>query len=229
MPVWHHVPCFTEWQQHGKVCSSWRLQGATAGLLGRENSLVVWADDAIDGGKTSDNDAAMIQRDSKSTWDELVSQLIWRGSDFGFLHCIYRGRKNGLLLGSFDDHVKPRLSLLGENARGVALALMENLENLTPRWKGVAFTAMAELDVMESSNAEKGGFRDEKPWIDSKFTIRTSKFGKSLDKTKETERYAPFQEYGVEPIGDHMTLEELSHYKYHIDLGGGGETFSKLF
>ena len=36
--------------------------------------------------------------------------------------------------------------------------------------------------------------------------------------------YKQFEEYGIPATGEHLSLEELGQYKYHIDLGGGGGT-----
>mmetsp|Transcript_28289 Transcript_28289/g.48800 ORF Transcript_28289/g.48800 Transcript_28289/m.48800 type:complete len:234 (+) Transcript_28289:1-702(+) len=91
---------------------------------------------------------------------------------------------------------------------------------------------MAELDAEEMSEAgtkdNEGGDVDFEqqhhvPWIDAKFTIKSKIHGKHVEPMLD--RYEPFQEYGIQMTSEQMmSLSELSKYKYHIDLGGGGGT-----
>ena len=228
MPVWHHMTCFRQWQQYKKVCNPWRLLGATAGLLGGEDALGIMSDDMLGEEGGEDNESALAESSSSSTWDKLVPQIIWRGSDFGFLHCIYRGREHIVRSAQFENDVAPRIAQFGHHARGVASSLLETWKNLTPRWKGFALTAMAELDALESNAHDEehdGIAQNEFPWIDSRFTLRTSAFGKPVDSNKSKSLYVPFQDYGIQPVGERMSTSELSRYKYHIDFGGGGKSF----
>ena len=93
----------------------------------------------------------------------------------------------------------------GNHAQGVALSLPESLK----RWKRLALTAMAmsEFYKLESKvDAEEHGGIAQKnymPWIDSRFTIQTSSFGKfgNSNESNFNLLYTSFQEYGIQPVG----------------------------
>ena len=225
MPVWHHIPCFREWQQSENVCESWRRMAVGAGVLGGAEAVQ---------SKEAEEMASKVGSSTASSttnWDRLVPQLVWRGTDFGFLHCIYRRVHSA----DFDKDVAPNISRFGNHARGVVLSLLESWDFLTPRWKGAALTALAELDTVQLEETKHNhGVNFVKgedivhpqrilPWIDAKFTEKSTFFGKPVDPNKKS-RYAPFREYGIQPTGERLSLSQLSHYKYHIDFGGGGGT-----
>ena len=60
------------------------------------------------------------------------------------------------------------------------------------------------------------------PWINVKFSHFMSGGKKTLASLGE--EYQAFQSVGISAAGEVMSLESLSKYKYHIDLGGGGGT-----
>lgn len=78
--------------------------------------------------------------------------------------------------------------------------LMENWEDLAPRWRAVAMTAQAELH--------------DETWIDAKFTGHAN--------ADLHEAYLYHHNFDVR--GGEMTPTEMGKYKYQIDFGGGGGT-----
>ena len=87
----------------------------------------------------------------------------------------------------------------------------DKIHTLLPRWKGVAFTADAEL---------KAEGTDALPWANIKFSHY---FAADKVPTVGSDRYAPWESVGI-ATGEGMSLSDLAKYKYHIDLGGGGGT-----
>ena len=74
-------------------------------------------------------------------------------------------------------------------------------QELVPRWKAILLTAEAELEAEETP--------DQLPWANLKFATDTSVEDRIM-------------KYGIPAIGGKMTLDELSKYKYHLDIGGCG-------
>jgi hypothetical protein len=207
MPVWQHLPCFEEWQKDGRMCKDFTMQREVAGKLGGEESLAR--------GSARDDSKQM----QFSEWDALIPTLIWRGSDYNFLPCIHRGS----ISVEWVRDVAPQLAQFGNDARGVALALMNVWDTLTPRWKVTALSAMAQMDVKKTIGSSKDLQQTQFPWMDAKFFIKSQVHG-SPAMPKEV-RYGRYLELGLEIVTDEkMSLSQLSKYKYHIDLGGGGGT-----
>jgi hypothetical protein len=205
MPVWQHLPCFEEWQKNGRICRDLKLQREVAGMLGGEESLV----------------RGSARGESKqmhfSEWDALIPTLIWRGSDYNFLPCIHRG----IITAEWVRDIAPQLAQFGNDARGVVLALMNVWNNLTPRWKATALSAMAQLDARNTIGFSKD--KQQIPWIDAKLFIKSQVQGTPV--MPKVVRYERYLELGVKVATDEkMSLSQLSKYKYHIDLGGGGGT-----
>ncbi|KAL7533651.1 hypothetical protein ACHAWF_004574 [Thalassiosira exigua] len=181
MPEARHLGCLVEWAEKGKVCGEWR---AYAGDGGDERA--------------------------GAEWDDLIPQVIWRGTDFGFLQTLQS--RPSLVHPNPHDFV--RLSK-GRNARTDAVRLLdERYDSFLPRWKGVALSAAAELEA-EGPNA--GGYR---PWIDVKLSSYLDK-GKSP--TLGSPKYAAWESVGI-GVGKGVYSSDLAKYRYHIDLGGGGGT-----
>ena len=84
----------------------------------------------------------------------------------------------------------------------------EKFDTLLPRWKGVALTANA-----EEANVDI-------PWANMRFS---SYLGAGKTPTIGSEKYASWESVSI-ATGEHMNLQKLAKYKYHIDLGGGGGT-----
>ena len=92
-------------------------------------------------------------------------------------------------------------------------SLNQQFDKLLPRWKAVALTANAELQA-------EGTTDNISPWANMKLSSYIFA-GKSP--TIGSVRYAAWESVGI-ATGEHMSLQELAKYKYHIDLGGGGGT-----
>ncbi|KAL7534118.1 hypothetical protein ACHAXR_005643 [Thalassiosira sp. AJA248-18] len=208
MPERHHLLCFEEWVKFGTVCT----QLKAADEKGGNGELVFGEEKGLE-------------------WDKLIPQLIWRGSDFGYLPSLTRPRP-----------IKPHAFKVGkgeQNTKDAAIrALRENYERLLPRWKGVVITAESEQE------AEKDG--RELPWANIKFSGGTKKTHREpehyyLDDSKvrnlrgwekhaeQDEQLITYDETGI-ATGKYTSLHELANYKYHIDLaGGGGTTWTGTF
>jgi len=99
-------------------------------------------------------------------------------------------------------------------------SLTQQYDKLLPRWKGVALTADAELQVEEEEEDDTNDTSTILPWANMKLSSYIFA-GKSP--TIGSVRYEAFQSVGI-ATGEYMNLQELAKYKYHIDLGGGGGT-----
>eukprot|EP00578_Thalassiosira_sp_NH16_P012385 CAMPEP_0181124430 /NCGR_PEP_ID=MMETSP1071-20121207/26479_1 /TAXON_ID=35127 /ORGANISM="Thalassiosira sp., Strain NH16" /LENGTH=474 /DNA_ID=CAMNT_0023209739 /DNA_START=164 /DNA_END=1584 /DNA_ORIENTATION=+ len=204
MPVWAHLPCFKDWQQDGSVCQELIHQHDVAGKLGGEDALVAEAS------------AAGLKQMPFSSWDTLIPTLIWRGSDYFFLLCLHAG----VTTLDWVRDIVPRLSQFGNHAQGVVQSLLDCWDNLTPRWKGAALTAMAKLDDIEDGTDVQ--HQRHIAWIDAKFTVKSTVHGRPAN--AKISAYQALQEFGIQVTSEQMTLSELSQYKYQIDFGGGGGT-----
>jgi hypothetical protein len=207
MPVWHHLTCFRQWQQSASICPTYRIRAESAGLIGGDEASL----------HAAENVMPFEQR-----WESLIPQIIWRGSDFGFIWCVHPE----LRLIDFGLDIAKRISLsqCRDSARGILQCLSQLWEILTPRWRAVYWTMEAELDVEEMSKAEGNGAPFQQPWIDAKFTVKTHVHGHALD-PKKIDRYTPYEQYGMTMASPHfMSLAELSLYRYQFDIGGGGGT-----
>jgi len=225
--MWNHLDCFLEWQTTEKVCEQIQTQGDVAGSIEGDDVNVI---------------DAFSQQSQSSVWDELIPTLIWRGSHFTFLPCLHYN----LLPADWDRVVVPRITQVGNTPRKVLEIMMVELwDMLTPRWRAVVLSSLAQLDGEENENTivdpniidpnvdnnnindygNSGGQQQSQPtpWIDAKFTIKSTEFGQAVEVMFD--RFEPFQQYGFQMATEQrMSLAELSKYKYHIDLGGGGGT-----
>jgi hypothetical protein len=137
-------------------------------------------------------------------WEDLLPQIVWRGTDFSYL-----GHFRRLRAPEFERDVDRIDS-------SSALDSMKQVYNeLVPRWKGVVLTAEAENEASAKNH-------ETLPWANIKFSHFMSE-GKKTP-TSEGSFYVNFQSNGIPAIGEYISLENLSQYKYHIDLGGGGGT-----
>ncbi|KAL3787808.1 hypothetical protein HJC23_003557 [Cyclotella cryptica] len=212
MPLWHHLPCLRQWQQTNTICETYKKRTLAAGVVGGEEAI-----------KSRVGGVSIAAPPLEQVWDSLIPQVIWRGSDFGFIWCIHPL----LRLIDFETDIAKRISLsqCRNNARGILQCLLQLWEILTPRWRAVFWTLQAELDADEANKtANSKGLSPVLPWIDAKFTVKTRVHGKPTD-VKKIDRYTPYEDYGLKVAArGFMTLSELSHYKYQFDIGGGGGT-----
>ena len=84
--------------------------------------------------------------------------------------------------------------------------LLDEWENLLPRWRAVTLTLKAESEVEEN----------DLPWIDCKFFV-AAKQGVA----KEISNVG-MDDYVI--ASDYMGSEKTAQYKYQIELGGAGGT-----
>ena len=95
-----------------------------------------------------------------------------------------------------------------ENANMSAVdALKANYFKYLPRWQAVVWNAEAERDAA----VDDGRLL---PWANIKFSPSPSR--SLTDKLKEL---------GINCAGEHMSVETMARYKYHLDLGGSGGTY----
>ena len=73
-----------------------------------------------------------------------------------------------------------------------------------------------------TAEAEHDAAVNALPWANIKFSHFMSQGKKTL--TSEGATYLSFQSNGIPAIGEYMSSDILSPYKYHIDIGGGGGT-----
>mmetsp|Transcript_28707 Transcript_28707/g.58554 ORF Transcript_28707/g.58554 Transcript_28707/m.58554 type:complete len:443 (-) Transcript_28707:605-1933(-) len=145
------------------------------------------------------------------SWDDLIPQVIWRGTDFRYY--IHNVRKN-LRPAYLDDFEKRRVETTDEAIR----ALREIYDELLPRWRGVVWTTEAEYEAELLSDGNKKVI----PWANIKFADGFED-GKKTP-SAEVKKFQKLGDLGVSAAGESMPLEELAKYKYHIDIGGGGGT-----
>jgi len=112
-------------------------------------------------------------------------------------------------------------SLKGDNATRAAMkAIAKFGEELTPRWRGVLLTSQAELEARSTTQRKEANATNSTtlPWINIKFSVDRV----AAIKTKNN--LLAFQSVGISTIGEFISMQSHSAYKYHIDLGGGGGT-----
>ncbi|KAL7509011.1 hypothetical protein ACHAXN_006045 [Cyclotella atomus] len=211
MPVKPHLPCFESWQQSvfrdktpGRVCGYLLPEQIDEGL--------------------NDSETVGVQHGlmfaANASWDTLIPQVIWRGTDFVFLHTMFQSMR----VPDFEADVKPKIaSLQGEDviSKAAIRAVWElGDEVLLPRWRGVLLTSQAELEARELTNKQPNF--EVLPWINIKFA--SSAINSKKVPASENPNFLNLQSVGISAIGEHISVQEQARYKYHIDLGGGGGT-----
>eukprot|EP00581_Thalassiosira_minuscula_P008254 CAMPEP_0183708476 /NCGR_PEP_ID=MMETSP0737-20130205/4793_1 /TAXON_ID=385413 /ORGANISM="Thalassiosira miniscula, Strain CCMP1093" /LENGTH=614 /DNA_ID=CAMNT_0025936369 /DNA_START=108 /DNA_END=1952 /DNA_ORIENTATION=- len=152
-------------------------------------------------------------------WDDLIPQVVWRATDRVYLRRMNELRRPKLF-GPGPKDVRPELvgtinPDLDRNA--TVRALMDDYDELVPRWKGVVWTARAEY---EAELAGDGTL----PWCNIKFASNDVNEGGGGGAVDDSAYYEQFMEHGIPAMGERMDLETLAKYKYHMDIGGGGGT-----
>lgn len=145
--------------------------------------------------------------DKAVPWDELIPQLVWRGTDFQFLSF-----QNDLERPSYEKYVQGKANPNADQKKAATTILRQNYQKLIPRWKGVVFTAEAEIEAARTNTLPK---------VNIKFAD-VAEGGKHP--AMGAREYKKWEEIGFPVAGEHMSEQELSKYKYHIDIGGGGGT-----
>ena len=146
------------------------------------------------------------------SWDDLIPQLIWRGTDFPFLF------KNDLEQPRYEMYINNNNNS-GETdssntIEAITARLRQNYDRITPRWRGVLYTAESEIDARRSNTLPK---------INIKFSHVAGNSEKKRPALGSVE-YQGWESIGFPVAGEYMNGRELARYKYHIDLGGGGGT-----
>jgi hypothetical protein len=211
MPVKPHLPCFESWQQ--SVFRD-KTAGRVCGYLLPENI----------GGRQSDPTSVGVQHGlvfaEDLSWDSLIPQIIWRGTDFVFLHTMYQAMR----VPDFESDVKPKIARIkdeNDKTKAALNAIWELGENvLLPRWRGVLLTSQAELDAKEASTQQPNS--NILPWVNIKFA--SSAINSKKVPASQNPNFVNLQSVGISVIGEYISMQDQARYKYHIDLGGGGGT-----
>ena len=183
-----HLNCFEQWFTSRKICPHFLPSYMKPGglVFGEEIGL---------------------------EWDDLVPQLIWRGTDFPFL-----ANQNDLEQPTFERYVERVIRYRNEDdvdLNEVATAILrENYHKLVPRWKGVVLTAESEIEARQTNTMPK---------VDIKFSHVAGDGGKKR-LAKGCPEYQDWERINFPVAGEQLSLRDLAKYKYHIDLGGGGGT-----
>ena len=97
--------------------------------------------------------------------------------------------------------------------------LKEDFDNLVPRWKGVVYTAEAELalerEIEETARGKNEARRMKqrmKPWANIKFSQFIGSEGIKA-KTVGSKEYQKWESSDFPAVGESMSLEELALYK----------------
>ena len=200
----NHVSCYQTFAAHNMVCPYYlpRSPGNPQGLVFEETVGL--------------------------HWDNLIPQVVWRGTDFSYLHRLYPRLRQP----DFEMDVGSKLTKIPYefNVKVAATrAIREVYDQLIPRWKSVVWTAEAEREAEEKmrelASANGNGSSEEAvilPWANMKFAGAMHAGTKTP--TSDLPYYQEFEEHGIPAIGEGMSLETLAQYKYHIDTGGGGGT-----
>jgi len=240
MPVPHHLYCFEMWATHGVVCKELREKGES------KRAELVFGDGL------------------GLKWEDLIPQVVWRGTDFCFLAKIHpelekarfkeklinwpwtqtkrdkRRKKIGGLTATDAALLKQKLDRVRKRAphktkaldykgqiltRFAKAAAVESLKehgtyaNLLPRWKAAVLTAEAEVDY---ANQQDQNQPDALPWADMKFSTYIN--GGHKKGARGADEYKDLEDIGLDVTGRYKSHEALAHYRYQIDLGGGGGT-----
>jgi len=140
-------------------------------------------------------------------WDELIPQLVWRGTDFRFL------QSQSNLSRPSDWNLDAVLAKsVTDKKEALTRKLRENFHKMTPRWKGVLFTAESEAEAARTNTLAK---------VNIKFSHVAEGGRHAAIGAKE---FKTWEDAGFPVAGEYMNGLQLAKYKYQIDLGGGGGT-----
>eukprot|EP00584_Thalassiosira_punctigera_P013834 CAMPEP_0172553312 /NCGR_PEP_ID=MMETSP1067-20121228/50006_1 /TAXON_ID=265564 ORGANISM="Thalassiosira punctigera, Strain Tpunct2005C2" /NCGR_SAMPLE_ID=MMETSP1067 /ASSEMBLY_ACC=CAM_ASM_000444 /LENGTH=644 /DNA_ID=CAMNT_0013341477 /DNA_START=250 /DNA_END=2184 /DNA_ORIENTATION=+ len=204
-----HIPCFDEWQ-------------ATEGRNGVCQDLrpkVDFSTSSIKEGMVFGEELGLV---GEGYWDRLIPQIIWRGTDFVFLHTMFPNLRAPSYKLDIEPKQKsfPKGGTPEDDKRWAIKTLWEmGDDKLLPRWRGVLLTSEAELEASE--HAAKTG-EATLPWVNIKFA-NVNVNGIKVP-AGENEEYLHLSKLGIAAIGEHVNMTQQAKYKYHIDLGGGGGT-----
>lgn len=143
--------------------------------------------------------------ESDATWDELIPQLVWRGTDF-----MYLAFQNNLERPTYERYIEGRTNPNANQKKAATTILRENFAKLVPRWKTVVYTAESEIEAARSNTL---------PQVNCKFS--SVPYGGKHAAIGAPE-YKKWEEIDFPVAGEGMDEDQLSKFKYHIDTGGGG-------
>lgn len=132
----------------------------------------------------------------------------YRGTDFGYL-----GRIPSDLSRPGHDAIENRIDPTTTKRKNALRILRNMYDDLVPRWQGVVHTAEAETETRSTRSM---------PWADIKFSHFVENGQKKA--ALGSKPFRKWVEMGLPAAGEHLSMKELAQYKYHIDLGGGGES-----
>ncbi|KAL7551282.1 hypothetical protein ACHAWF_014468 [Thalassiosira exigua] len=191
--------------------------------------------------------------DGAPSYEDLLPQVVWRGTNFGFLshitaaHPNFMGMKLGQRVPTFDADVPEEVRAMGDedddedvedeeddDERGTSekkkvaatRAMKEASEAFWPRWKAVAEVAAKEARRLRaSSEVEQVEWRgsDDEEEEGPPLPWADMRFTKA-SAASIPQAYDKFAEFGVPAMAESMSLDELARFKYHVDIGGGGGT-----
>lgn len=211
-PVRPHMPCFDEWQLLGRVCQGLLpAQVAPAGDPSGDGSEEFTGLASFASGLVFGQELGLVTK--PEYWNDLIPQIIWRGTDFAFLHTMFPKMRRP----DYELDISPKESTRngGENKRWAIDALWEMKEQLQPRWRGVLLTSEAELEAEEF----REGGDVTLPWVNIKFA--SCNLNRKKVDASENPDFVKLQSVGISAIGERVNMQEQAKYRYHIDLGGG--------
>ena len=128
MPQKNQLSCFHTWATQHQVCQYYlpRSKANPDGLVFPETIGV-------------------------KSMDELIPQVVWRGTDFSYLHKMVPNLRTP----NFEMDIASQIDLSGRIDKKMAgtQAMRQIYDELIPRWKGVVLTAEAEREVDSVNNA----------------------------------------------------------------------------
>ncbi|KAL9188265.1 hypothetical protein ACHAXT_006643 [Thalassiosira profunda] len=210
LPVRPHAPCFDEWQvsgsQRGEVCQDLRPK-------------TDFGDNSLKGGLVFGNELGLLEKENY--WDELIPQVIWRGTDFVFLHTMFQEMRAPEYKVDIapKEATKPQNGSPEDEKRWAINTLWEMGNKLLPRWRGVLLTSEAEIDAQQH---EKTTGEPALPWANIKFANLNT--GGVKVAAADHPEYQTLQKLGIACIGERVEMTEQARYRYHLDIGGGGGT-----
>ena len=206
-----HIPCFDEYQVTGQVCQALRPRVMNA----QSNAAAVdGAHDPKTGqhfqrGLVFGKELGLLGK--PDYWDNLIPQVIWRGTDFMFLHTLFPDMRAP----TYEEDIKDKEHTFKSKTDAIKALWELGDDVLTPRWRGVLLTSEAELEHEKNDAAL--------PWVNIKFASYNVD-GEKVAASENKDFQLLQDKFGVSAIGQSMNMMEHAQYKYHIDLGGGGGT-----
>mmetsp|Transcript_39501 Transcript_39501/g.83066 ORF Transcript_39501/g.83066 Transcript_39501/m.83066 type:complete len:676 (-) Transcript_39501:67-2094(-) len=230
MPADHSLPCFSHWIFANKksVCRPLRPAGQDRGAL-------MWFGD-----------------EQGLKWEELIPQVVWRGTDFTYLHKIHPhlqrpSFRDELIAWPHKRKTKDKVTIAGLTASQAAKMerrlesgmrarapkrAQEHERKLKQFSTEAAVIAMREeydklaprwKAVVLTAEAEvQADSAGALPWANMKISHHIFA-GKKIS-TVGAPPYKGWEGIGFPATGEYMDFITQANYKYHIDLGGGGGT-----